>query len=71
MVAHIRDVNDVIVMRTAIIGEADIPCTRDEDFFAKPANNYLRKMGIAALDDSLSDATPASPDEADISPDQL
>jgi putative PIN family toxin of toxin-antitoxin system len=49
--APIRDVNDVIVMQTAIIGEADILCTRDEDFFEQPAREYLRKMGIAVLDD--------------------
>lgn len=49
--APIRDVNDIIVMQTAIIGEADILCTTDEDFFAKPANDYLSKMGIVVLDD--------------------
>ena len=32
--APIRDVNDVIVMQTAIIGEADVLCTNDEDFFS-------------------------------------
>lgn len=47
----IRDLNDVIVMQTAIIGEADILCTRDEDFFEAPAVEYLRKMGIAVIDD--------------------
>ena len=49
--APIRDVNDIIVMQTAIIGEADILCTKDEDFFEKPASEYLGKMGIAVLDD--------------------
>ena len=49
--APIRDVNDVIVMQTAIIGEADILCTRDEDFFEEPAREYLSKLGIAILDD--------------------
>ena len=38
-------------MQTAIIGEADILCTKDDDFFAKPASDYLSKMGIAILDD--------------------
>ena len=51
MVAPIRDVNDVIVMQTAIIGEADILCTKDEDFFEKPAGEYLNKMGITVIDD--------------------
>ena len=49
--APIRDVNDVIVMQTAIIGEADILCTKDDDFFEKPASEYLSKLGIAVLDD--------------------
>jgi len=49
--APIRDVNDIIVMQTAIIGEADILCTKDDDFFDKPASEYLGKMGITVLDD--------------------
>jgi hypothetical protein len=51
LAAPIRDVNDIIVMQTAIIGEADILCTRDEDFFEKPAGEYLSEMGIALVDD--------------------
>lgn len=51
VIAPIRDVNDIIVMQTAIIGEADILCTTDEDFFEYPASEYLRKMNIAVLDD--------------------
>jgi putative PIN family toxin of toxin-antitoxin system len=51
VIAPIRDVNDIVVMQTAIIGEADILCTRDEDFFEDPASEYLRKMDIAVLDD--------------------
>jgi hypothetical protein len=38
-------------MQTAIIGEADITCTRDEDFFENPAGEYLRNMGILVVDD--------------------
>ena len=49
--APIRDVNDVIVMQTAIIGEADILCTKDDDFFESSAAEYLDKMGIAVVDD--------------------
>ena len=49
--APIRDVNDIIVMQTAMIGEADILCTTDDDFFEKPASEYLSTMGIAVLDD--------------------
>jgi putative PIN family toxin of toxin-antitoxin system len=49
--APIRDVNDVIVMQTAIIGEADILCTKDDDFFESPAAEYLDRLGIAVVDD--------------------
>ena len=28
----IRDVNDIVVLQTAILGEANILCTRDDDF---------------------------------------
>ena len=51
VLAPIRDVNDIIVMQTAIIGEADILCTKDDDFFEHPASEYLRKLGIAVVDD--------------------
>jgi len=51
VIAPIRDVNDMIVMQTAIIGEADILCTNDQDFFDKPASEYLSKMGIGVLGD--------------------
>ena len=51
MVTPIRDVNDTVVMQTAVIGEADILCTKDRDFFEHPAEGFLRKAGIAVLDD--------------------
>jgi predicted nucleic acid-binding protein len=37
--ASVRDVNDIMVMQTAIVGEADVLCTRDKDFFEQPAVN--------------------------------
>ena len=49
--APIRDANDVIVMQTAIIGEADILCTNDGDFFDTPALQFLTHLGIDVLDD--------------------
>lgn len=49
--APVRDANDVIVMQTAIVGEVDVLCTRDKDFFEKPAPEYLDKIGITVLDD--------------------
>jgi putative PIN family toxin of toxin-antitoxin system len=51
LTAPTRNLNDVIVMQTAIVGEADILCTKDEDFFETPAAEYLHKMGIAVMDD--------------------
>jgi putative PIN family toxin of toxin-antitoxin system len=51
LTAPIRDVNDVIVVQTAIIGEADIICTNDADFFEIPITQYLSKHGISVFDD--------------------
>jgi predicted nucleic acid-binding protein len=49
--APIRDVNDIVVLQTAVIGEADVICTRDRDFFERPASAFLKKLGIAVMDD--------------------
>ena len=51
LITPIRDVNDTVVIQTALIGEADVLCTRDRDFFAPPAEAFLRKAGITVLDD--------------------
>lgn len=51
LLTPIRDVNDAVVMQTAILGEADIICTRDLDFFEDPAAEFLRKAGVEVLDD--------------------
>ncbi len=47
LVTPIRDVNDTVVMQTAVIGEADVLCTKDRDFSETPAEEFLRKAGIA------------------------
>jgi hypothetical protein len=47
----IRDLNDVVVMQTAILGESEIICTLDEDFFSPPAITYLDELGIKLMDD--------------------
>jgi putative PIN family toxin of toxin-antitoxin system len=49
--APIRDVNDVMIMQTAIAGKVDVLCTRDGDFLGQPASRYLDEMGIAIIDD--------------------
>lgn len=51
LVTPIRDIHDTVVMQTAILGEADVICTRDQDFFEPPAEPFLRKAGIEVLDD--------------------
>ena len=51
LVTPIRDVNDTVVMQTAIIGEADVICTRDQDFFEPPAELFLRRAGVEVLND--------------------
>jgi len=51
LTAPIHDVNDVIVVQTAIIGEAEIICTNDGDFFGKRIARYLSNHGISVLDD--------------------
>lgn len=51
LVTPIRDVNDTLVMQTALIGEADVLCTRDRDIIEPPAEAFLRKAGITVLDD--------------------
>jgi putative PIN family toxin of toxin-antitoxin system len=53
VLAPIRDVNDIAVMQTAIIGDVDVLCTRDQDFFENPAGEYLRRLGISVMDDIL------------------
>ena len=43
LIAPIRDVHDMPVMQTAIIGEADVLCTKDQDFFDSPAQTLPAK----------------------------
>lgn len=51
-VAPTRDSQDVIVLQTALSGEADILCTMDRDFFEPPASTFLASHGIAVLTDA-------------------
>ena len=46
LVTPIRDVNDTLVMQTALIGEADVLCTKGSDFFEAPAVPFLRKAWL-------------------------
>jgi putative PIN family toxin of toxin-antitoxin system len=47
----IRDVNDIFVVQTALIGEADVICTKDEDFYDPGMTRFLAKGGISVMDD--------------------
>jgi len=47
LVLPTRDVADIMVLQTAVLGEADVLCTRDEDFYTPPASDFLAKAGIA------------------------
>jgi putative PIN family toxin of toxin-antitoxin system len=47
----IRDVNDIVVVQTALIGEADVICTKDEDFYDPAITRFLAKVGISVMDD--------------------
>jgi putative PIN family toxin of toxin-antitoxin system len=48
----IRDVNDVVVVQTALIGEADVICTKDEDFYDPGLTRFLTRVGISVMDDA-------------------
>lgn len=47
----IRDVNDIIIIQTAVIGEADVICTRDEDFYGPEITRFLTGLGVLVIDD--------------------
>jgi len=51
-IAPIRDAQDVIVLQTALAGEADILCTMDRDFFEPPASTFLASHGISVMTDA-------------------
>jgi putative PIN family toxin of toxin-antitoxin system len=51
LIAPVRDANDIVVMQTAILGEATILCSADDDFFQTPAREYLASLGISVVDD--------------------
>ena len=51
VIAPIRDVNDLIVVQTALIGNAEILCTTDEDFYDPIITEFLSKAGVAVMDE--------------------
>lgn len=51
LITPVRDINDTAVMQTAIIGDADVLCTKDQDFFDPPAHPFLQRAGVEVVDD--------------------
>lgn len=49
--APVRDVNDIIVIQTAVVGKADVLCSGDEDFYDPATIHFLKKAGITVTDD--------------------
>jgi putative PIN family toxin of toxin-antitoxin system len=41
LITPIRDVNDTVVIQTAILGDADVLCTKDRDFSSLRRTNDL------------------------------
>lgn len=48
---EIRDRDDILILQTALAGEADVICTIDRDFFEPPASVFLARRGIAVVTD--------------------
>jgi len=51
LMVPIRDVNDIIVVQTAVIGAADVLCTTDEDFYGPETASFLEKTGTIVMND--------------------
>ena len=47
----IRYVNDIVVVQTALIGEANVICTMDQDFYDPGMIRFLTRVGISVMDD--------------------
>lgn len=51
LIVPIRDANDILVAQTAVLGEADILCTKDKDFYDSTAEQFLGRFGIKVISD--------------------
>jgi putative PIN family toxin of toxin-antitoxin system len=47
----IRDATDIVVVQTAITGDAELICTVDADFYEAAIIRFLSQVGIKVLDD--------------------
>lgn len=50
--APLRDPYDLIVLQTAELGEADILCTHDDDFYDHTIRAYCAARGIEVCDEA-------------------
>ena len=46
-----RDMNDIVVLQTALIGGADVICTTDADFYDRATTTFLSEAGITVMND--------------------
>ena len=51
LIVPIRDVNDIVVVQTAVFGGADVICTTDDDFYDHAITRFLNRQEIAVMDD--------------------
>lgn len=51
LIVPIRDVNDIVVVQTAVLGAADVICTTDDDFYDPSITRFLNQQEIAVMDD--------------------
>jgi predicted nucleic acid-binding protein len=49
--APLRDSQDLMVLQTAVRGEADILCSNDEDFFDEAVLAYCATRGIEVFEE--------------------
>ncbi|HEX5432672.1 MAG TPA: putative toxin-antitoxin system toxin component, PIN family [Candidatus Angelobacter sp.] len=48
----VRDPKDIAILQTAVIGEADVLCTLDSDFFAPETQAFCATVGLEVLTDT-------------------
>jgi putative PIN family toxin of toxin-antitoxin system len=48
----IRDVKDISVLQTAVLGEADVICTLDSGFYDSETKEFCSSAGISILSDT-------------------
>jgi putative PIN family toxin of toxin-antitoxin system len=52
MLVSMRDPKDIVILQTAVTGDADIICTLDADFYADETKTYCETLGIEICTDS-------------------